>query len=258
MRVVVLQRIDTRRCAERDQVERVERPQSRQVEDRAEVDEERIVTLAGKHLAATRQRGDCGRCKRVVVRRRARADVVGRRRCVVHEHDRLVLAALLDLAVLLEVDERDAVGLRAVPVRVAERRDRARVVEERVRVPRRRREAELVADVVLTVTRVVDLDLVEHGVVEAREVRPAGRSLERDVVRDERDLARVVRTDERVQVGVVGARVLADQRRLRVTRSAGCRRPMADEHAATAAVTTATTNPSNAIPLLICAPFPNV
>jgi hypothetical protein len=83
-------------------------------------------------------------------------------------------------------DQGDAVGLRPVPVRVAERRDRTDVVEERVRVPRRRLEAELVGEVLATVARVVDVDLVEDAVVEAVEVRPAGRSFERDVIGDER------------------------------------------------------------------------
>ena len=113
------------------------------------------------------------------------------------------------------------VGLRPVPVRAVERRDRPGVVEERVRVPRLRLEAELVADVGMPVPVLVDPDLVENAVVEAVEVRPAGRRFERDVVRDDRDRVRVVWADERVQVGVVRPRVLADQRRLRMARGFG-------------------------------------
>ena len=150
------------------------------------------------------------------------------------------------------------VCLRSVPVRVAQRRDRPGVVEERVRVPRRGREPELVADVVLAVSVVVDLDLVEHGVVEAREVRPAGRSFERDVVGNDVDLARVVRIHERVQVGVVSPWVLADQWRLRVTRGACVDGPWPANIAAMAAIATAATRPNSANPLLICAPFHNV
>src|SRR5512132_2528304 len=116
------------------------------------------------------------------------------------------------------MDERDAVGLRTIPTRVAEGGDGTRVVEERVRVPRRRVEPELVAQIGLTVSAVVDLDLVEDGVVEAVEVRPARGLLERDVVRDHRDRIRVVRADKRVQVGVVRTWVLADQWRLCVAR----------------------------------------
>ena len=218
MRVVVLERVMADVGRQRKQMERVERAQPGEVEDRAEVDVERIVALAGEDLDASAEALDRRRRECVVGRRRARPDVVGRRRQVVTEHDRLVLAAVLDLAVLLKVDERDVVRLRPVPARIVQRRDRPGVVEERVRVPRRGREAELVADVGAAVTVVVDLDLVQDAVVEAVEVRPAGRSFERDVVRDHRDGVRVVRTDERVQVGVVRPRVLADQRRLCVAR----------------------------------------
>jgi len=100
-------------------------------------------------------------------------------------------------------DQCDAVGLRPVPVLVAERGDRTDVVEERVRVPRGRLEAELVGEILATVAGVVDVDLVEDAVVEAVEVRPAGRSFEWNVVGDERRRARPVGTDERIQVGVV-------------------------------------------------------
>jgi len=150
------------------------------------------------------------------------------------EYDRVVrpLARMIriadDLAVLVEMDERDAVGLRPVPVRVRPvcESDRQLRVQERVRVDSRRVEPELVPDVVLAVPVVVDLDLVEDAVVEAVEVRPAGRRFERDVVRDHRDRVRVVRADERVQVGVVRPRVLADQRRLCVARCESVARPV--------------------------------
>ena len=211
MHVVVLQRVDAWGCSERDQVERVERPQAREIEDRAEVDEERIVTLAREHLPASRDVGDRRTRQRFVVRRRARADVVRRDRSVRKKRHRLAR-----VAVRLELDQRQVVVLRPVPVRAVERRDRPGVVEERVRVPRDRVEPELVAQVIPAVPVVVDLDLVENRVVERREVRPAGGLFERDEVRDHRDSVRVVRAHERVQVGVVGSRVLADQRRLRV------------------------------------------
>ena len=214
MNVVVLERVPSRAGRERDQMERIERPQPGQIEDRAEVDEERIVTLPGEDLDAARQACDRGPREVVVVRSRAGPDVVGRGRDVRSEH----LALPLRLAVRPEVDERDAVGLRPVPARIGERADRTGVVEERVRVPRRGVEPELVGDVWLAVPAVVDLELVEDGVVEAVEVRPAGRTFERDVVRNHRDRVRVVRADERVQVGVVRPRVLADQRRLCVAR----------------------------------------
>src|SRR6266487_4397206 len=152
----------------------------------------RLVTAAAASLpggikvfAGQQARGRCGH-ETVVVRSRARPDVVGWGRDVFPEHRALPLR----LALLVEVDFRDAVGLGPVPARVAERGDRTRVVEERVRVSRRGVEPELVAQVGLAVPVVVDLDLVEDGVVEAVEVRPAGRSFERDVVRDHRDRVR--------------------------------------------------------------------
>src|SRR6266480_4771738 len=106
-------------------MERIERTQPGQIEDRAEVDEERVVTLPGDDLDSARQARDRGRREVVVVRRRARPDVVGRSRDVLSEH----LALPLGLAVLVEMDERDAVGLRPIPTRVAEGGDRTRVVE---------------------------------------------------------------------------------------------------------------------------------
>ena len=75
-------------------------------------------------------------------------------------------------------------------------------------------EAELVGDVRLAVAGVVDVDLVQDVVAELVEVRAAGRLLQRDVVGDQRDRARVIRADERVHVGTVGDRVLGDLRRL--------------------------------------------
>ena len=109
---------------------------------------------------------------------------------------------------LAVLDLGDLVGLPPVPVRAAQRRDRAGVVEERVRVGQLGPEPELVGDVRLGVAVVVDVDLIQHVVAEGVEVRAAGRALERDVVRDQGDGARAVRADERVDVGAVGYRVL--------------------------------------------------
>jgi hypothetical protein len=58
------------------------------------------------------------------------------------------------------------------------------------------------------------MDLVADVVAELEEVRASERRLERDVVRDDRDGSRIVRTHERVRIGVVGDGVLADCRRL--------------------------------------------
>ena len=67
---------------------------------------------------------------------------------------------------------------------------------------------------------VVDVDLVQHVVAELVEVRAAGRRLQRDVVGDQRDRVRLVRADERVEVGAVGDRVLGDLGRFAMRRHA--------------------------------------
>src|SRR5215510_15196204 len=97
MDVVVLQRVPSRLGGEREQVERVERTQSGQVEDRAEVDEERIVTLAREDLDPAREARDRGRREAVVAWSRAGADVVGRGRDA--RAEKLALPDLLARAV---------------------------------------------------------------------------------------------------------------------------------------------------------------
>ena len=96
---------------------------------------------------------------------------------------------------------------------VEERRDAGEVVRRGPGL-----ELEPVVDVGLAVAVVVDLDLVADGRVEREEVRTAGRLLERDVVGDDRQLRRVTRVEERVQVGVVGRRIVGDERRFAVAR----------------------------------------
>jgi hypothetical protein len=54
------------------------------------------------------------------------------------------------------------------------------------------------------------VDLVEHVVAELVEVRAAVGLLERDEVGDQGHVVRPVGADERVDVGAVGDRVLAD------------------------------------------------
>ena len=193
--------------AERDDVSGVERPQAGEVEHRAEIDEERIVALAGERLDAAGQLLNRGLHERAVVRGRARPDVDRRRRQVPADDGRLVL-----------LHPGDRVVLRPVPVRVGERVDRAGVVEERVAVPGLRPEVELVGHVLPSVSRRVDLELVEHVVAERVEVRPAGGLLERDVVGNDRDRVGPVGAHERVHVRVVRNRVLADRRSLSVAR----------------------------------------
>ena len=76
--VVTRRVVNARSVRQRNHVQRVERPEPAEVEDRAEVDEERVVTLAGEDLDPTGKRVHGSRREAVVVRRRPRADVVRR------------------------------------------------------------------------------------------------------------------------------------------------------------------------------------
>ena len=205
--------VDAGLGVERDHVRRVERAQAAEVEDRAQVDEERVVAGAGiDRPGAERAHACLG--ERGVVGVRPGADV-GR-------NGGQAVAELRRGAVL---DPGDRVGLADQEVVVGERRDRAVVVEERRDAVLARAllglEPELVGHVVDGVAVVVDVDLVPDGGVELVEVRAAGGLLERDVVGDDRDLGRVVGADERVQVRVVGRRIAGDQGRLAVARRQG-------------------------------------
>ena len=121
-------------------------------------------------------------------------------------------ALLTDLLAVPVPLTGDVVGLHDVELRIVEARDSGQRVQERVLVPDVRLELELVTDVVLPVTRVVDVDVVVGAVVEPVEVRTARRILERDPVRHHRQLPGGVVRRERVDVGVVRGRV---ERRVR-------------------------------------------
>ena len=173
-----------------------------QVEDVADVAEERIVPLPGEHLAAAGERRYRLGRQRVIVGRRARPDVVGRRRPA-GDHARLATR-----------DACHRVRLRGV------------AEEERPGLPL---ELEVVRDVRLPVAVAVDVDVVPRGGREGVVVRPRGRILARDEVADDRQRVGLVRRAERVEVGVVRRRVLRDQRCLPVARRVGRARPRTAE-----------------------------
>ena len=77
--------------------------------------------------------------------------------------------------------------------------------------------------------RSVDVDLVLRVRRERVVVRAGRRILTRDPVGDDRHGVRLVRAPERVQVRVVGARILRDQRRLTVARGGAGARAGADD-----------------------------
>jgi len=183
----------------------LEGTQDTEVEDGAEVDVEALGPLAGEDLGALGQRDQGVGGELGVVRRRERADVAGR-----------AGDARAQEVGTPVVDPRHRVGLPAVPAGAGQRQDRAGVVQERVGVGDLAGEPELVADVHVTVTVVVDVDGVQDVLAELVEVGPAVRSLQGDVVGDQRDAVGLVGTDEGVEVGRVGDGVLRDLGRFTV------------------------------------------
>ena len=190
----------------RDQVRHLERPESSQVEDAAEVDVEALGPLPGKDLAATDQGVHRLGSEARVVGRTARSDVDRRNGELRSE----------PLRATLRGDPGDRVVLRPVPRLVGDRGDRPGVVEEGLLVADLCLEPELIRDVTLGRAAVRDTDLIEHVVAELVEVRSTVWLLQGDEVGDQRDGVRAVRADEGVDVGVVGDRVLGDLRRLAV------------------------------------------
>ena len=130
------------------------------------------------------------------------------------------------------LDPVQVVGLEDVQVRVGQRGDRTRVVQERVRVALVRLEHPAVDDVGPGVAVVVDVDVVVDAVGPGVEVRAAGRFLERDPVADEGHGARPVRTPERVQVRGVDLWIRGHERRLAVAGRLADPRPEARDQPA--------------------------
>ena len=187
----------------------MERAQLAKVEDRAQVDVEAIGALPREERVRP-DRVDRLLGERGVVGDRVGADVARRAR-----------EPLGDDPGAPPVDAGDPIELLAVPGRVGEVLDLARVVQEdvvRSLIGEQGVELELVGDVSVAVTVVVDEDLVHDVVAELVEVWPARRLLERNVVRDDRDGVGVVGADERVEVRAVSDRVLGDFRGFSVRR----------------------------------------
>ncbi len=183
------------------------------VEDRVQVEEERIVGGPHERLAAALDRGDGAIRHGRVVGDRLRPDVVGRDRHVRRDPLR---APVMALPVRLPVE---VVRLDEVDVRIVDRRDRGRRVEERLRVAEALPELPPVRDVLAPVAGVVDLDVVPRLWIELAEVRASGRLLERDPVGDDRQAAGSVLRREGVDVRVVGRGVREDLWCLTVTRA---------------------------------------
>jgi hypothetical protein len=176
------------------------RTQVRRVEDRTEVDEERIVALAGEHLAAAPQVLDRSTGHRAVVGERLRTRVRRRDGQVVRNPPRLRPAVrpvgLTD----------DVVGLGLVELRIVDRSDARERLQVRVRVDLRV-EDEPVGHVLPAVAGVVDVDVVAGAIVEPEEIRPVRRHLAGYPVRHDGQGIRCVLRREGVDVGVVRRRV---------------------------------------------------
>jgi hypothetical protein len=183
------------------------------VERCAEVDEERVVDLAGEDLASARQGLHRLRRHGIVVGDRLGPDVVGRHRDVAQQRAGRAQPAVL----VAQAGHR--VRLLDVQVRVVDRPDRRRGVEVGVLVAHPRAEHEAVADVVAAVARVVDVQVVGRAVVEPVEVRASGGILEGNPVGDQRERPWCVGCREGVDVGVVRGGVERRQRRFAVARA---------------------------------------
>ncbi len=183
------------------------------VEGGAEVDEERIVALAGEHASAARHGPDRAGGDGRVVGHRLGADVARR-----HGQSACDARRPEDPATPHRLAD-DVVALGDVHVRVVDRRDLRERREERVGIADAGPEGEAIANVGVTVARVVDVDVVPGPVVEAIEVRTAGGILERMPVGHDGQRIRRIARRERVDVGVVGGRIHRDVRRFAVARA---------------------------------------
>ena len=185
------------------------------VEDRAEVDEERVVGRADERLAAAGHAADRLRGDLAVVRDTVFGPALaGATGTSLRDPPRPDLLAVVRLAV-------EVVGLDEVEVRIVDRVDGRGRVQERLRVAEALVELPAVGDVRPPVARVVDLDVVAGLGIELAEVRPARRLLQRDPVRDDRQAAGGVGRGERVDVRVVGRRVGEDLRGLAMAGAGG-------------------------------------
>ena len=184
-----------------------------------QVEEERVVGLAGEDLPAAGQRLDRLLAQRVVVGHGRLADP--RRR------DRGVLDQGPGLPAPLEFQR---VRLAEQQVLVVEGGDRAVVVQERVLAPPvLGPEREPVGQVRLGVAVVVDVDVVGGVGGEREEVGSPVGCGERREARDERDAVGLVGADEGVQVGVVDRGVTGDHRCLAVAGRVGGTRSKAGQ-----------------------------
>ena len=173
-------------------------PERDEVEDRADVAEERVLALAGEHLPAAVEVEDPRVRERAVVGRpverhvRPRPDVRRGRQATGDN------------------------GSAPLPVHAADRvpLDGLREEERARQVP----EPEPVRHVRLGVTVPVDLDRVAGLGREPVPHRSGRRILGRDPVRDDREHVRLVGRPPRVEIRVVGRRVLGDGRGLAVAR----------------------------------------
>ena len=179
-------------------------PKRGQVDDRPDIDEERIVAWAGKNFAAVWQRADRGIGEGRIVRRRFRSDVVRRNLEVAAER-------CLRAGAAQAIDPGDRVELADVEAGRVEGQNRPDVVKESAGVGDLRTELKLVGDVLFSVAVVVDVDLINAGGREVVEVRAVARLLQRDVVGDDRDHGGRVRADERINISVVHGRIFGDE-----------------------------------------------
>ena len=233
-------------------VRRTRRIQIDQIENLTEVDEERILTLADKHLARSASgntdAGDVVIGVSGVVGNRFRPDVViglgeggasrrriGRLGCrpaaAVAAHECYLVGLGQVLAPRIGIDrgaDRPDQGQRNRNALATNRQGRILV---------RVGEAKLEGQVFLAITvvvsrvgdavwRVVDMDFVQGVRIEVEIIRTAARILSRNVIGDQGDItvAAGLVASKHVEIGAVNLRMLRDERRFAMTRcrSNGC------------------------------------
>ncbi len=209
-------------------------PQIGGVEHRAEIDIESLGALAGENFDAGRRIGENSLGRELFVLRHGRRADVGR-----HGDQSL---ALVQLGAFFAAHLGHRVGLApgqpfgagsvetGDALRGGDRNARiADVGEGKFELAEKRPvlgfEAKLVDDVFRPAVEVViDVEAVEHLVVEVEIVRPVGGILAGDDVHDEDGFSRILPAPKRVGVGVVRRGIERDQRRFAMARGARRRR----------------------------------
>src|SRR5262245_13081668 len=204
------------------------------IEYGAQVDEERIISLTGENLDAARKIINRFRRQvRFVVRCGPRSDVVRRSDKTRTENGCRKWPRVKWRAGAASVAHGYGIGLLYVEIGITKRSDDriptrgtvgthssiTKVREERIGVRDRCLKFELEVDVGYSIAGVVDIDVVQDVWIEVEKSRTTRGSFHRNVVGYDRNRIGAIGTHERVQIGIVCERIIADQWRFPMARS---------------------------------------